>query len=111
MRRESRSLTDLHHGLEQLRRQSDAAGLEAVIEFGADAGCTKPAEHAARFRNAGFFEQENVLQGDDVLLHSHDFGNMRDAAGAVASTRDPPEGGYGGRRLRSGGADENRKTA
>ena len=44
--------------------------------------------HLARFRDAGLLEQEDVLQRDDVLLHPDHFGDVRDAARAVAEARD-----------------------
>ena len=43
-------LVNLHHRLEHLRGQRDAARLEAVVELGTDAGGAEAAQHFARSR-------------------------------------------------------------
>ncbi len=43
-------LVNLHHRLEHLRRQRDAARLQPVVELGPDAGGAEAAQHFARFR-------------------------------------------------------------
>src|SRR5580704_12515581 len=49
---------DLHHGLEELRRQRNAGCLETIVEFRADAGGAEAPFDAPGFADAGFLEQE-----------------------------------------------------
>src|SRR5690242_19526228 len=80
-------LVDLHHRLEQLGRQHDAARLQPFVELGPDSGGAEASTDLAGFRKAGLLEQENILQRNDVLLHADHFGDVSDAAGTIAEAR------------------------
>src|SRR5713226_734764 len=81
------ALRDFHHGLEDRSRQLHAGRAQALVELGADAGRAEPARDPSGFGEAGLFEHKNVLHGDQVALHAHAFGDVRDAAGTVAEAR------------------------
>src|SRR5580698_4929916 len=78
---------DLHYRLEQLRGQYDAARFQPFVELGPDTGGAESTPYFPGFRKTRLFEQENILQRDDVLLHADHFGDVGDAAGAVAEAR------------------------
>src|SRR5664280_3440856 len=80
-------LVDFHHRLEHLRRQSNAARLQAIVKLRPDAGGAEPSAHSSALRDASLLEEEYVLQRDDVLLHADHFRDVRDAARPIAETR------------------------
>src|SRR5690242_2569882 len=80
-------LPDLYHRLEQLRRQRDAARLEAVVKLRTNPGGAEAPHHPTVLADAGFLKQENVLQRNDVLFHPHYLGNVCDAARPIAEAR------------------------
>src|ERR1039457_4476225 len=80
-------LVDFHHRLEHLRRQSNAARLQAIVKLRPDAGGAEPPAHSSALRDARLLEEEYVLQRDDVLLHANHFRDVRDAPRPIAETR------------------------
>src|SRR5437879_10627316 len=81
------SLRDLHHGLEDRRRQLQSGCSQAFVEFGTDASRAEASGNSTGLAQTSFFEHENVLHGDQVSFHAHTLGNVRDAAAAVAEAR------------------------
>src|SRR5262249_21735403 len=78
---------NLHDRLEHLSRQRNARRLQTFVELGTNSSSAEPAHHFSGFRNARFLEKEDILQRDDVLLHSNHFRDVCDTTRSVAETR------------------------
>src|SRR6185437_7325198 len=66
----------------------DARGLELFKKLWNDTGGAKAAENFVGGTQAALLEAEDVLEADDVLRHSGDFGEVRNASRAVTHARD-----------------------
>src|SRR5512139_2054198 len=73
---------------EHRRRHVDAGEFQLVGELGPDARRLEMSEHLALVGEARLAEHEDVLHGDDVLLHADDLAHRDHAARAVGETRD-----------------------
>src|SRR4029453_15040589 len=71
-------------GREDLSRNLDPQLGEAIHEPWTESGCLKlPAELAVLVDPRAVVEQEQILEADDLPLHTHDLRDVGDAAGAV----------------------------
>ena len=68
--------------------QRNPGSAQLFVEAGPDAGGLESAQNLAVFRDAGLLKQEDVLHGDLLAFHAHQFGDVSDLRRAVAEAGD-----------------------
>src|SRR5271170_7887130 len=78
------SWSNFHHVFRKTRGEGDPRCLQPVRKLGHDAGPTETTPYLPIGSQAIFVEDEQILHADDVAVGSREFGDMGDAAAAVA---------------------------